>query len=617
MAVTIGNNIGSLGAQRQLSQTNAELSNVFERLSSGQRINRASDDAAGLAIASSLNLSSRVFQQGIRNINDGISLLNIYDGALEQLTTILTRQEELAEQASNGVYSTDQRQALHTEYNELVKEFNRIVESVQFNDQALLGTVGLNMRIQGGFGTDASVLLKLSEELARTVGTGEFTGSSDVITVAGLQYGSADFDGDGFDDLAVTVGTSVNIQLSNGDGTFTSFATVSSGLDSSTVQIVTGDANGDGITDLFTRDGNDLAILLGNGDGTFQTGTTYASGITAIIDLKVGDFDGDGFDDVLATTIPAFKDAIFLGNGSGTFQGKTTILSDVGTYGPTLGDVDGDGDTDILLANGTDFDVYGYDETNGLTVIDTITSSVGGDALLADVNNDGRTDLIAISDGVVGVRFGNGDGTFQTEISAATDTLSSRDNIGIGDFNGDGILDIFLAQNDVPAYGQILLGNGDGTFEGAATFDFVTSATNVVASDVDGDGVTDLISNDGLGGISYMTQYTTETNEIAFESLLTQDSAQAVLSVVSSALDRVTSERGVVGASQSRLSSGLATLTVTNENFSAAESRIRDADIAQESARLVQLSILEQASAAVLAQANLQPQLALRLLSDQ
>ncbi len=102
MAITLGSNIASLQAQRQLFKTEQNLSTVFERLSSGQRINRASDDAAGLAISESLNTDRRVFNQGIRNLNDGLSVLNIADSTVAELSGIVIRIQELAEQAANG-----------------------------------------------------------------------------------------------------------------------------------------------------------------------------------------------------------------------------------------------------------------------------------------------------------------------------------------------------------------------------------------------------------------------------------------------------------------------------------------------------------------------------------
>ena len=91
------------------------LASVYERLSSGQRINRASDDAAGLAVSSSLHVNTRVYNQAIRNINDGVSALTIADQAISNLSDIVVRQTELAEQAANGIYSTIQRAAMDRE----------------------------------------------------------------------------------------------------------------------------------------------------------------------------------------------------------------------------------------------------------------------------------------------------------------------------------------------------------------------------------------------------------------------------------------------------------------------------------------------------------------------
>src|SRR5262249_46312974 len=108
-------NIASLGAQRRLGESTTALTRTFERLNPGLRINRASDDAAGLSVAASLRVDARGFDQGLRNVNDGISYLNVADGAAGQLTLVLTRLKELAAQSANGVYSNTQRSQLDSE----------------------------------------------------------------------------------------------------------------------------------------------------------------------------------------------------------------------------------------------------------------------------------------------------------------------------------------------------------------------------------------------------------------------------------------------------------------------------------------------------------------------
>ena len=150
MAITLGSNIASLQAQRRLSIASAALSNTYERLSSGQRINRASDDAAGLAIADSLRADQRVASVAIRNANDGISTIAIADSALSQIGNVLSRLAELAEQSANGVFSTVQRSALSNEFVALGSEIERIAVTTVFNGVRLLSGTG-SVSLQVGF----------------------------------------------------------------------------------------------------------------------------------------------------------------------------------------------------------------------------------------------------------------------------------------------------------------------------------------------------------------------------------------------------------------------------------------------------------------------------------
>ena len=150
MALTLGSNIASLKAQRTLAISTEGLSRTYERLSSGQRINRASDDAAGLAIADSLKADQRVAGVAIRNANDGISTIAIADSALGQIGDVLSRLSELAEQSANGTYSTAQRSALANEFVALGSEIERIATVTKFNGVVLLSG-GNQIVLQVGF----------------------------------------------------------------------------------------------------------------------------------------------------------------------------------------------------------------------------------------------------------------------------------------------------------------------------------------------------------------------------------------------------------------------------------------------------------------------------------
>jgi flagellin len=150
MGINIRTNIESINAQRRLSETTNRLQTSYSRLSSGLRITKAADDAAGLAIAEQLRVDGRIAQVAIRNANDGISIIGIADGAMGQLTNILTRMTELAEQSANGVYSSTQRSALQNEFTALGSEIDRIAHTTEFNGLKLLSG-GQEFSFQIGF----------------------------------------------------------------------------------------------------------------------------------------------------------------------------------------------------------------------------------------------------------------------------------------------------------------------------------------------------------------------------------------------------------------------------------------------------------------------------------
>lgn len=138
MSINIVTNVPSLSAQRNLRESSGALQTAFERLSSGLRINRARDDAAGLAIAESLKADARVATVAIRNASDGVSVISIADQSIGQIGNVLTRLAELAEQSANGVYGNVQRSALQNEFNALTQEMERIALTTKFNGLNLL-----------------------------------------------------------------------------------------------------------------------------------------------------------------------------------------------------------------------------------------------------------------------------------------------------------------------------------------------------------------------------------------------------------------------------------------------------------------------------------------------
>lgn len=450
MGIGYGYNLSSLQAQRRLAETSERLARTSERLSSGMRINRPSDDAASLAVATGLNTNARVFNQAIRNINDGASLLNVADGALSEMSNLIQRQIELASQAANGTYSSGQRASLNAEAQSLRDEYNRIVQTTSFNGRLVLHGEGGQTTIQAGTGAANTYALKI--------------------------------------------------------------------LDPSTAQ-----------------------NLSYTGLGSYSTKTSDST-VGTIFNWDVGDFNEDGRTDVIAFEQVANGSLyfeLFTANSQGQLvQANEGVIADPGSQGFTY-----------------EIDEFMYQ--------------------IGDGNADGHLD--------VWIYYG----------------LNGYDGGGGNSYNN----------GEFVFYGN---GNG-GLTTGAVLPSFQAAPTPTV--DLNGDGVTDTISATSNQFTSHI-QNTSVSENLLMSSfnLSTQAAARSALTALQSTLANLSSKRGSIGAMQSKLGIGLNNLTSQREGYLNAATRITDADIAQESAQLVRLQILQKTAAAVLSQANLVPQIALSLL---
>ena len=173
MAVRIFNNIPSLNAQRILGINNNRLAQSVERISSGIRINRGSDDAAGLAISEGLRSDIRALRQAVRNANDGVSLINVTEGALNEQSGIMIRLRELASQAATGTVGSTERATIQLEFTALRNEIDRIAQTTEFNGQKLVEgslassvTSANHLLIQVGLDSTSYSRINLNTEIA-------------------------------------------------------------------------------------------------------------------------------------------------------------------------------------------------------------------------------------------------------------------------------------------------------------------------------------------------------------------------------------------------------------------------------------------------------------------
>jgi flagellin len=181
MGLRVNNNIASINAQRNLVNSTDRLQRSLERLSSGLRITRAADDAAGLAISEKFRSQVRSLVQAQRNANDGVSLLQTSEGALNEVSGILIRLRELSVQASNGTLGTSERSSLDQEYQALLGEINRIAAATEFNGTKVLNSSSVSVTFQVGVNNTANDRITVTGVNATV--TGIKVNSSKVTTV--------------------------------------------------------------------------------------------------------------------------------------------------------------------------------------------------------------------------------------------------------------------------------------------------------------------------------------------------------------------------------------------------------------------------------------------------
>ncbi len=178
MALTINTNIASLNAQRNLTSSQTALSKSMKRLSSGLRINSAKDDAAGLAISDRMTSQIRGLNQAARNSNDGISLAQTAEGALQETTNILQRMRELAIQSANDTNSASDRASLQAEVNQLKQEISRIAETTEFNGKKVLDGTLTSAQFQVGANANETISFSINSALAANLGNNNLTSNN-------------------------------------------------------------------------------------------------------------------------------------------------------------------------------------------------------------------------------------------------------------------------------------------------------------------------------------------------------------------------------------------------------------------------------------------------------
>jgi flagellin len=614
MPQVINTNIASLNAQRNLNASQGQANTALERLSSGLRINSAKDDAAGLAISERFQSQIAGLNQAQRNANDGISLAQTAEGAMDEITNNLQRIRELSVQSANATNSISDRQALNQEVQQRIEEINRIASQTSFNGLKVLdGTFG-TQTFQVGANTGETIGIsgldsrgsQIGSVLKQTSNLSGFAGGETRLDVASL-------------DLS----TPLNISGTIGGENITLSSTYADAQE--LTEAINGEISGypslEGLSAALSSDGNSI-VFINEAESEFTTNLTISDSAGTQTTLNPANFS------LTAGTVATPTTGTLLDNSSSPSLdytlGETTGSFTVSTGGSELTTIE-----------------FSVPQNSTNAALETAINN----AIAADSNFSGAgTDLsVAQTGGVFEIRNQSGtaynisaislsDGGTQNNQVSQTNPIAIAQESTLGDRFAEGETYNFLADINGTSY----------QFDGMTSLNDLVSQINAksnetgiqanlnrnndeiyfssqfgeaftvdIQADFNNDGSFDPATETVQNLAVTVEDDSTPMNDI---DISTPEGADIAMIAVDYAIDTINGYRAELGAVQNRFESTIANLATTSENLSASNSRIRDADFAAESAELARTQVLQQAGLSVLAQANARPQQVLQLL---
>lgn len=557
--MVVQHNLNAINANNKMNINVSGTKKATEKLSSGYQINRAGDNAAGLAISEKMRSQIRGLSQATKNANDGISLIQTAEGGLNETHSILQRMRELAVQSANGTYQDDtDREAIQLEVDALKSEIDRIASSTEYNGMKLLdGSLGGTTTGTTDFGARYGVLIS-----ANTVVDGANNKLKENLSLEGA-----------------TLTSSVN-----------------------------------GVTVTLT----DTASGVGGENAQWD-----AAGTTLTINLKAGQsYSQSQINDLIKNATMAKADAagtpqastpadveLKLKSGVFTFQKAETFKTSAGVRAAS-------DDTDLVeyLINGTDqndgyadtikFTSNNYGEDTRKLKIATDVAAGKEWVATTTANNEGT----GIKDGEFTLHLATGVEYTEEDIQNLLKQAGLDYTVTLTDSKTPDGDKSFYAQKVVAEADATAIEIGKTTAGAGLGSDKLTGTGKGLTFQIGANGVEDQRVTLSVGDMS------STSIGVGGADVSTQDAANKAIDMVDSAVKTVSMQRAGLGALQNRLEYTVNNLTTTNENLTAAESQIRDTDMATEMINYTKNNILQQASQAMLAQANQQPQAILQLL---
>ena len=559
--LSIQTNVNSLNAQQNLSTNSQFMSQTIQQLTSGYRINSSGDDAAGLAVANQIRDNISQVTQGVANGNNGVAQLQIMDGGISNISQILDGMQTLAAESASSSFTGD-RTVLNNEFQTDISEINRQAQAIGLNTG---GTYAQNMAVYLGGGSGSTSAATLSNatvnvNLASSTVDAQSLGLNGVQAINGTAY-----------DLGSSSATSVqSIIAANGSPTTSSFTFTGPGF---------GDTSGIAISVNLNGVAN-AADLVNNINSAIQTAAQGATGAAASFKAA----------NITASVVT---------NAAG--QQELAFNSSNAAFSVTSGDAT----ASALMGS---FNAGAVGNAGG-----AITEVASGSTQLATAGVNGAANTAAPLTFAAGIT-----GT-QTVSINAVDTSGNQHSLTVNLNAGNAgsltaaltTINQALQKSDDTTLQQITaVQTGSST---STTMNFVSTLANFTVNvGADSVGNTEGLATAAAGAGQTYTALQVGTGSTA--DISTQAGATSAVSAVSKAVQSLGIAQAAVGNGEDQLNYAINLATSQITNFSAAESQIRDADIAQQAANLTKAQTLQQASIAAMAQANSAPQAVLSLL---
>jgi len=595
MALTVLNNISSLTAENALSNTQMNLQKTLTQLSTGMKINSGSDDAAGLSIASGLNANIAALTQSQQNASNGVGLLQTADGALSQVTTLLNRAVTLATEGATTGITTTQASALDTEFQSIKSEIDQIGQATNFNGSNVFTASAppTFTSTQGSSAVPLTLTAALTTASNLTVGTttsitgsgGAFTytakaGDTVATLITALTTGAG----------ATAIGAGAAAVITNGHLVVTNTAgnTITA---SSTTDAQLGTLTTTGGVSTTTNNANGPVLTAGSVTSIQDSGTGGTFSFTAKAGESLTDLNNAIKDAVTSGTLSANDTATIDGNGQMQITSNSSTISlKVASNDAALG---------VMTANTPAY------VTTSATALTSSTTVASGAIVTVNFANSSTNPaetftasaattvgalITAINSGTTGGNWTVG-GTYNAKATAS--------------INGSGQLQVSDVQGDISSVVT------SGTVSNLGQLSSINGASNTSTVYI-GDGTT-------TGALN--TQITTTINTLSSlalnlgsDTLLSSSSATTALADVTNAINSVSAQRGVIGASVNRLNAASSNMSSQVTNLQSASNSIQNADIGKTVAAMTQYNILQSTGMAALQQSNQAQQAVLKLV---